>query len=406
LKTSRSNFLRFVAHQWSVLLAMSFGSALAHIATSGMPLQVGALMDGTARTPSQAGLFAFIQVASLSLGMILLSLLVARIKPLQIAIAGALLAALGDLGLYVAREFTVQLVLGGIAGLGFGLAYSATISAGATSNDTDRAYAVGVGGSLLLVVLIMTILPFTAAQLGPLGVFACMAGFALLCMPIFLGFKGASIQTRTRPHPAHSAGWRSPGTAGLLFSWAAFSTGTAMAYVFAERIGRNIQLTPTDIGLVLSSGVFLGVLGTALAGVFSQLLDRRVALVGGLAGSALACFLIGHATTLVSFGAGIFSYWIFTMFLYCILLGTAAVLDETGRLGTLGSGTERLGYGIGAWIGGMLAQHVSYTSTGTFGCAVCVAGIIVGYPTLFRALSRRGSEAIGVKQALFFDDCA
>lgn len=363
-------------------------------------------MDGTARTPSQAGLFAFIQVASLSLGMILLSLLVARIKPLQIAIAGALLAALGDLGLYVAREFTVQLVLGGIAGLGFGLAYSATISAGATSNDTDRAYAVGVGGSLLLVVLIMTILPFTAAQLGPLGVFACMAGFALLCMPIFLGFKGASIQTRTRPHPAHSAGWRSPGTAGLLFSWAAFSTGTAMAYVFAERIGRNIQLTPTDIGLVLSSGVFLGVLGTALAGVFSQLLDRRVALVGGLAGSALACFLIGHATTLVSFGAGIFSYWIFTMFLYCILLGTAAVLDETGRLGTLGSGTERLGYGIGAWIGGMLAQHVSYTSTGTFGCAVCVAGIIVGYPTLFRALSRRGSEAIGVKQALFFDDCA
>jgi predicted MFS family arabinose efflux permease len=179
-----------------------------------------------------------------------------------------------------------------------------------------------------------------------------------------------------------------------------------MAYVFAERIGRNIQLTPTDVGLVLSSGVFVGVLGTALAGVFSQLLDRRVALVGGLAGSALACFLIGHATTLMSFGAGIFSYWIFTMFLYCILLGTAAVLDETGRLGTLGSGTERLGYGVGAWIGGMLAQHVSYTSTGTFGCATCVAGIIIGYPALFRALSRRGPAAIGVKQILFFDDCA
>ena len=149
MKTSQSNFLRWAARHWSLLLAMSFGSALAHIATTGMPLQVGALMDGTARSPSQAGLFAFIEVASLSLGMILLSLLVARIKPLQVAIAGALLAVLADLGLYVAREFTLQLVLGGIAGLGFGLAYSATISAGATSSDTDRAYAVGVGGSLV-----------------------------------------------------------------------------------------------------------------------------------------------------------------------------------------------------------------------------------------------------------------
>jgi predicted MFS family arabinose efflux permease len=399
--------LRFVARHWSLLLAMSFGSALAHIATTGMPLQVGALMDGTARTPSQAGLFAFIEVASLSLGMILISLVVARIKPLRVAITGALLAALADLSLFVVREFPLQLILGGIAGLGFGLAYSATIAAGAASEDADRTYAIGFGGSLLLVVLIMTILPFTAARLGFLGVFACMAAFSLLCAPLFGGFRGAAIQRQTRPHLARSAVWRTPGAAGLLFSWAAFSTGTAVVYVFAERIGRNIQLIPTDVGLVLSSGVFMGVVGTGLAALFSQRLNRRVALVSGLAGSALACFLISHATTLVSFGTGVFFFWICTMFLYCFLLGTAAVLDQSGRLGTLGSGTERLGYAIGAWVGGLLAQHVSYASTGTFGCAACVAGIVLGYPPLFRALRRCGpTEATGVKQTLSLDDCS
>jgi predicted MFS family arabinose efflux permease len=399
LKTSQSNFLRWAARHWSLLLAMSFGSALAHIATTGMPLQVGALMDGTARTPSQAGLFAFIEVASLSLGMILISLLLAQIKPLRIAIAGSLLAALADLNLFVAREFPLQLILGGVAGLGFGLAYSATITAGASSDDADRTYAIGFGGSLPLVVLIMTVLAFTSARLGFLGVFACMSVFALLCAPIFCGFKGAAIQRQTRPHPARSAVWRTPGAPGLLFSWAAFSTGTAVAYVFAERIGKNIQLIPADIGLVLSSGVFMGVFGTGLAALFSQRLNRRVALVGGLTGSALSCFLIGHATTLVLFATGIFAFWIFTMFLYCFLLGTAAVLDESGRLGTFGSGTERLGYAIGSWIGGLLAQHVSYASTGTFGCAACLAGIIIGYPTLFRALSQRSLPvAMGVKQ--------
>ncbi len=185
-----------------------------------------------------------------------------------------------------------------------------------------------------------------------------------------------------------------PGATGLLFSWAAFSTGTAVVYVFAERIGKNIQLIPTDVGLVLSSGVFVGVVGTGVAASLSQRLNRRAALVVGLAGSALSCFLIGHATTLVSFVTGIFAYWIFTMFLYCFLLGTAAVLDRSGRLGTLGSGTERLGYAIGAWMGGLLAQHVSYTSTGTFGCAACVAGIVLGYPPLFRALRRCATGSI------------
>jgi predicted MFS family arabinose efflux permease len=407
LQTLHLNFLQFLARRWSLLLAMSFGSALAHIATTGMPLQVGALMDGTARTASQAGQFAFIEVASLSLGMILISLLVARIKPLRLAIAGALLAAVADLSLFVAREFPLQLVLGGFAGMGLGLAYSATIAAGASSDDADRAYAVGFGGSLPLVVLIMTILPFTSARLGFLGVFVCMSGFALLCTPIFRGFKGSTSLMRARHDSVQSAVWRTPGAAGLLFSWAAFSTGTAVVYVFAERIAKNIQIVPTDIGLVLSSGVFIGVFGTGLAALFSRRLNRRLALVTGLAGSALSCFLVGHATTLMLFATGIFLFWIFTMFLYCFLLGTAAVLDGSGRLGTLGSGTERLGYASGAWIGGLLAQHVSYASTGTFGCAACLAGIIIGYPTLFRALTQHSPPAaIGVKQVISCDDCA
>jgi hypothetical protein len=279
----QSNFPRFLARHWALLLAMSFGSALAHIATTGMPLQVGALMDGTARSASQAGLFAFIEVASLSLGMILISFLAVRIKPLHLAIAGALLAALADLSLFVAREFPLQLILGSFAGLGFGMAYSATIAAGASSEDPDRTYAIGFGGSLLLVMLIMIGLPFTSAQLGFLGVFACMSGFALFCAPIFRGFKGAAIQTPVRPHPVRVAVWRIPGATGLLFGWAAFSMGTAMAYVFAERIARNIPLAPTDIGLVLSSGVFVGVVGTGVAALVSQRLNRRVALVVGLA---------------------------------------------------------------------------------------------------------------------------
>jgi len=222
LKTSQSNFLRWAARHWSLLLAMSFGSALAHIATTGMPLQVGALMDGTARTPSQAGLFAFIEVASLSLGMILISLLLAQIKPLRIAIAGSLLAALADLSLFVAREFPLQLILGGVAGLGFGLAYSATITAGASSDDADRTYAIGFGGSLPLVVLIMTVLAFTSARLGFLGVLhACLysrfSARLYFAASKALRFKGRLGLTRRGRRYGALPGRRGSCSAGLPF---------------------------------------------------------------------------------------------------------------------------------------------------------------------------------------------
>jgi predicted MFS family arabinose efflux permease len=386
---------QFAARQWALLLAMCFGSTLAHIATTGMPLQVGALMDGTARTASQAGLFAFVQVSSLALGMILLSVLVARIRPTQVAVAGALLASVAYLTLYFARAFWLQLACGAVAGYGFGLVYSANIAAGASVEDADRAYGIGFGGSLLLVVSIMTVLPFMSTRFGLLGVFACLAGFSLISTPLFRGFKTDAVARQDLPPTKRQAVWRTAGAPGLLLSWAAFSAGTAMAYVFAERIGKSIHLLPTEVGLVLSSGVFVGLVGTTSAALFSQRINRRVALIVGLAGSALACLLIGHATSLVLFAAGIWLFWVFTMFLYCFLLGSAAILDKSGRLGTFGSGTERLGYAVGSWIGGLLAQHVSYSSTGTYGCAVCLIGLVLGYPTLFRALDRARSPAIG-----------
>jgi hypothetical protein len=189
LKDPSIGLIQFARRHWALLLAMCIGSGLAHIATTGMPLQVGALMNGTARTASQAGLFAFVQVSSLAVGMILLSLLVPLIKPAQVAVVGALLASLAYVILYFAREFWLQLVCGSFAGLGFGLVYSANIAAGTSVDDAARAYGIGFGGSLLLVVSIMTVLPFMSTRFGFLWIFACLAGFSLISTPLFCGFK-------------------------------------------------------------------------------------------------------------------------------------------------------------------------------------------------------------------------
>jgi predicted MFS family arabinose efflux permease len=236
---------------------------------------------------------------------------------------------------------------------------------------------------------IVATLPMVAVRFGAIGVFAGIATLALASGVFFLGFKRG-----VRGDQLRVAAWRIAGAPGLLFGWAAFSTGTGALYAFSERIGRGIGLAPATIGFVLSAGLFVGLLGTAAAAIFGGRINRRGALVSGMAGSGLSCLLLGYATNLIIFAAGVFIYWICYMFLYCYLLGSAAQLDASGRVGTLGGGMERLGYGIGAWIGGVLAEHAGYSVTGLLGFAGCALGLAVGFPSLFRALDKCAAQPV------------
>jgi predicted MFS family arabinose efflux permease len=120
--------------------------------------------------------------------------------------------------------------------------------------------------------------------------------------------------------------------------------------------------------------------------------NRRIALIVGIVGSGLSCLALGLASSLFTFAIDIFAYWIFCMFLYSYLLGTAAVLDSAGRVGTLGGGLEKLGVAGGVFAAGQLAQHATYSATGVLGLACCLLGLTIGFPSVFRALARLEKE--------------
>jgi predicted MFS family arabinose efflux permease len=374
-----------IRRQLPLLLAVSVGAGLAHIGTSTMPFQLGALIDGDHRSASQAGVFGFFEVATLAAAMILLSEWIDRVPPRRIAVMGSALAVMANGGLYFVHPFYLQIFLAMLAGLGYGLVFAATIASAAATAQPDRVYAIGNAGALLLITAVIGTLPAAATRLGPLGMFIGLGALALICAPFFIAFKYGRRTVETR-----LAAWRTPGAPGLLFAWAAYSAGAGGLYAFSERIGTSIALPPTQIAAVLSIGVFVGLLGTGAVAVLGRNVNRPRALIVGLIGSGLSCLLLGYAANLALFAAGVFSYWIFTMFLYSYLQGTAAILDTTGRVGTLGSGLERLGYAVGTAIAGVLAAHTTYSSTGLLGLASCVLGLVVGCPSLFRALKALG----------------
>jgi predicted MFS family arabinose efflux permease len=365
----------------TLMIAVCAGAALAHIGTSAMPFQIGALIDGTRLSAAQAGIFGFVEVGALALAMIIVSARTDRLSTRPVALMGCLMAALGNIGLLIVASFPLQLLFATCAGLAYGTIFAATVTAAAATEAPDRIYAIGNGGALLLIVAFMAAIPLGTTHLGSLGVFCSLALLVTVCSPLLLGLRRAQLPIVTR-----LSAWRTPGAAGLLFAWMAVSFGTTALYAFTERIGESIHIPQDEIAWTLSAGVFVGVAGTAAAALLTGRISRPLALNIGMIGSGLSCLIIGFAANLFWFAAGTFIYWIFYMFLYSYLLGTAATLDPSGRVGTLGGGLERLGYALGAAAGGLLAEHVSYSSTGLLGFLGCTLGLVFGLPSLFRAL--------------------
>jgi predicted MFS family arabinose efflux permease len=369
----------------ALVMAVAMGSGFAHVGTSTMPFQVGAVMDGTHRSATEAGLFGFFEVAALAAGMILISPWIDRRSPRGIALMGCFLGAVANVALYLGGAYGIQLAFAVLAGLGYGLVFAATIAGAAAVSEPDRIYAVGNGGALLLIVGTMSVMPAAASRFGALGMFISLGALAILCSPFFLGLRagrGAVGDT------SRLAVWSTPGAPGLLFSWAAFSAGTNGVYAFSERICRSLHLPLTWTATILSVGVFLGLIGTGAVALLGRRVHRPAALMIGMCGSALSCLLIGLANSVTLFAAGIFVFWIFTIFLYSYLLGTAAVLDPSGRLGALAGGCERLGFASGVGFAGLIAEHSTYSSIGVAGFGACTLGLTLGFPNLFRGLRR------------------
>jgi predicted MFS family arabinose efflux permease len=55
----------------------------------------------------------------------------------------------------------------------------------------------------------------------------------------------------------------------------------------------------------------------------------------------------------------------------------------------LGGGLERLGYALGAGLGGVFSEQWGYASTGLLGFFGCLAAAALGFPSLFKVLRHR-----------------
>ena len=375
-------FLAFV-------FAVAVGNAVAHLCTSAMPLQIGALMDGFALSATAAGVFGFFQVGALALGMIFFAPLSHRYRPFSVCITGLFIAAGTNTAIYfAAASLPLLCLLGLLSGFGYCLMLSATVGAPAASREADKVYAASSSGGLLLLVGLLSLLPVTNSYFGVRGIFLGIAILLVGSIPLLWGFRyitaGAKIDVAPRG--------RLKGGLPLLIIWVLFSLGAGAMWSFAERIGHALHLSGTTIGFVLSTSVFMSLIGSGVAAFASDRIGRATAIGIGLVGGGAACLMLALANGLWIYAVAAALYWIFSIFFYVLMLGTAAAIDPSGRLATLGTGCERLAFAFGAPIGGLFVDFGSFLWIGLLAVTTCSILAPLCLPALGRTVRRAHAD--------------
>lgn len=367
----------------AVILALG----IAHLGTSTMPFQIGALMDGRGLSGSEAGLFGFCEVGALAAVMILLAPVIHRVRSLTVGLVGTLIAALANILVYaVDPPYFLLLVLATLAGLGYGLVFAASITGASTARNPDRVYSIGNGGAVIFVVLIMLLMPYGGLHFGPAGAFLAVGVILALSAPTMIAFRARAFL----PASAPARVVKDPAVVSLLILWGAYSLGSGALWSFAERIAKSIDIGPETSGAILSGATLVGVLGTACAAFVAGRVPRIPAMIIGLLGTAASFLFMGFAVGPISYAIGALAYWLFYMFQYPLFLGAAAALDSEGRVGTLGGGFERLAFAVGAPIAGLITDFGSFPVLGLAAFAACVIPMPLCLPIVARRLKKSG----------------
>lgn len=366
-----------------LIAAVILALGIAHLGTSTMPFQIGALMDGRGLSGSEAGLFGFCEVGALAAVMILLAPVIHRVRSVTAGLAGTLIAALANILLYAtAAPYPILLVLATLAGCGYGLVFAASITGASTARNPDRVYSIGNGGAVIFVVLIMLLMPYGGVHFGSTGAFLAAGVVLALSAPTMIAFKARAFL----PASAPTRVVKDPAVASLLILWGAYSLGSGALWSFAERIAKSIHLAPETSGAILAATTLTGVLGTACAALGAGRMPRIPAMIVGLVGTATSFLFMGFATGPISYTIGALAYWIFYMFQYPLFLGAAASLDAEGRVGTLGGGCERFAFAVGAPIAGFVTDYGSFPVLGILAFAVCIIPMPFCLPIVARRL--------------------
>lgn len=367
------------------LLAASVASSIGGLPFNTLPILLGAFADADGLSAATLGTLGSACTGGYLISTLLGPLWVDRIPWRFATLFASILTATALLwsGTSTATPYLPLAVFGFAAGLMHSLGMRMV---GEVANK-ERAFGVRLLTELIIVATLLYFLPSLIASQSLIGGMSLLA-VAVLVMAISAGFipKGAVVPSHAEP----ANNIESPSTGISRAAWVAlsifvlFACGQVALWVFIERIGRSIDVSANELGLVFA---VLKVVGGLSAATVALLGDR----LGNRWPHLLVLLFITLGVVMLAFPRDFWIYasgaWIWEgAFTIGCVYQTAAIakLDTSNRLVVLVPAAFAISAFIGPELAGRLAESGGFAPLFwlAIGCAAipAVAFWILGKP--------------------------
>ncbi|MDE0157321.1 MAG: hypothetical protein OXI88_12645 [Gammaproteobacteria bacterium] len=334
------------------------GVFLGELGSMTTPFQIGALMDGLNLGEAAAGMLGSAEIVTIGCCMLAVALGAIRMAPRQMALCGAVITGTGQLLTALTDILALLFILRVAVGLGSALCLSAAIITISSFKHPESTTGFVYAYVILLLALIMYLIPWLLPYGHHRALFSLFAALTILGSLLLLNLPARQIyQQQVFKVNGDNNIYR---LIALLFVGEfLLLAGVGTVWAFLERIGLATGITPHDVGLYMSLGMLVSMLGSFVAGIVGVNFGRSLPLVGGAILTAAGSGLVPGSTDAASYLIMLFLFLFMLSFVLPYVIGTAAMIDRSGRLATAALAVQIFSYGTGVVIGGFVVEHFS-----------------------------------------------
>jgi MFS transporter, DHA1 family, inner membrane transport protein len=338
-----------------------------------MPFLVGSMTVLFRISPGEAGLVMALQMTTMAVTSLLISVQLQRVTLRTVGIAAGMLA-LASHGLAAsATNWSLFLTTRVLVGMAEGLALATANAAAGRTRDPHSAFAVLTFSMSGMGVIFYASIPWMTGYFGSRAVLVMLVALALLALPMMFWLPRERCALM-KPHFGTSI-WKSlsPQRVSAVIAFLVFYVSINGLWSYTERIGTAIDLKAGAISHAYLLAAIVGLAGPYFARWSAHQWGLKKPLLFGLCVQVVGNFLIGYATGVAGFTVGAILIMLGYLFLLPFFKSAMTLLDPAGRLVAAAAGLQAAGTALGPGAAGLLLSTGGTYMEVVYATAVCVA---------------------------------
>lgn len=380
---------------WSLIFsafAAAYGVGL--LSLLALPFLISAIIGDLGLNEAQAGYLLSAEFVLTMLASLVVAPMMGRVQRRTLALIGAVVAILANVGSAMVADMMVLAALRCIAGLGAGLALSCGNACVSSARNPDNVAGYMSVLFVALMIVVMQVFSRTMASSGLSGLFYSLAVIqALMMLLIVMMPQRAAIAQAVKQLILPNSKMLSGVAICMMLATFLFSMRDTMGWAFMEQVGIRVGYDGETLGLLFSLQAFVGLAGPLLVTVIGSRFGlSKPVIIGILVSGAITLgYMMGEASIVmytVAVVANAFAYF----YTLAYLTALAASLDREGRVVAACGSFLTLGIAIGPAFSGTLIAMGGYVLTGwavVITVALTLAAVVI---PLMKVRERRETE--------------